>query len=113
LSPCSSPCPLEQYGRQSKDTDIERYGANIKLRAIRRLGEISAALPKSPGAKKDKGTYGNARHRLKKEALAEAGVSQRDASRAEQVAAVPEKEFEDAIAETEAQGDGEEYGGKG
>lgn len=31
--------------RQAKDTDLETWVAEIKLRAIRRLGEISHALP--------------------------------------------------------------------
>ncbi len=33
--------------RQVKDTDLETWAAEIKLRAIRRLGEIRHALPKS------------------------------------------------------------------
>ncbi len=33
--------------RQAKDTDLETWAAEIKLRAIRRLGEISHAFPKS------------------------------------------------------------------
>jgi len=33
--------------RQVKATDLETWAAEIKLRAIRRLGEIRHALPKS------------------------------------------------------------------
>jgi len=43
-----------------------------------------------------KGTSPNSREKSKAEVLAEAGVSTQDASRAEQVAEVPEEEFEAA-----------------
>ncbi len=38
---------LEHYGRQAKDVDLETWATEIKLRAWRRLGEISRELPKS------------------------------------------------------------------
>jgi len=73
---------LEQYGKQSKDRDLERWSATIKLRATRRLGEISAALPKTQGARQAKTTSGNTRQKSKAEVLADARVTQQDASRA-------------------------------
>jgi hypothetical protein len=88
---------LELYGRQAKDKDIENWAAEIKLRANRRLGEISAALPTAQGARKDKGTWSDRGTKCKKEILAEAGLSNQDADRAEQVAAIPEKEFEEVV----------------
>jgi len=93
---------LEHYGKQSKDRDLERWSATIKLRATRRLGEISAAIPKTQGARHGKGTSSNVRTKSKHEVLAQAGVSKQDANRAEQVAAIPETEFEEVLATKEA-----------
>ena len=93
---------LEHYGKQSKDRDLERWSATIKLRATRRLGEISAALPKTQGARHDQATSGNPRQKSKADVLAQAGVSTQDASRAEQVAVIPETEFEAVLATKEA-----------
>jgi len=89
---------LEYYGRQSKDRDRERWSATIKLRATRRLGEISAALPKRQNRHGKLPTDGS----FKTEVLAQAGITTQDASRAEQVAAIPETEFEEVLATKEA-----------
>jgi hypothetical protein len=57
------------------------------------MGEISAALPKARPGPKDELSPTDG-HNSKQEVLAEAGISTQDASRAEQVAAVPKEEFE-------------------
>ena len=92
---------LELYGRQVKDKDIENWAAEIKLRASRRLGEISLELPKKAGPPK-KNNSGEPRHNCKAKVLEKAGISTQDASRAEQVAAIPEKEFEEVVPKKKA-----------
>jgi len=77
---------------------VVAWSATIKLRATRRLGEISAALPKHKNQYGASPTVGPA----KTEVLAKAGVSKQDANRAEQVAAIPETEFEEVLATKEA-----------
>jgi hypothetical protein len=96
---------LEHYGKQSKDRDLERWSATIKLRATRRLGEISAALPKTQGARHDQATSGNPRQKSKADVLADAGVSVQDANRAEHLSAIEEGVFEQYTAKKKAQGE--------
>lgn len=44
----SSAAAIEAYARQRNDVEMERWVAEIKLRATRRIGELSAALEKAP-----------------------------------------------------------------
>ena len=88
---------LRLYARQAHDKDMEIWTAEIKLRAVRRLGELSAALPSSTGEHlKNFPTEGSIRKAV---ALAEAGISTSAANRYENVAAIPANEFEAYIAE--------------
>ncbi len=92
---------LEQYGRQAKDVDLETWAAEIKLRAWRRLGEISRGLAKRQNQHDALPIIG----RAKNEVLAQAGVSVQDASRAEAVAAIDEGVFEQYAAKKKAKGE--------
>jgi len=83
----------------------ETWAAEIKLRAWRRLGEISRGLAKAHKAGKGSGvlqlpTVGSS----KAEVLAQAGITTQDASRAETVAAIEEDVFEQYAAKKKAQG---------
>jgi hypothetical protein len=56
---------LEAYARQANDTEIQRWVAEIKLRAERRAGELLLAMQKQTGgdawrARSDETTEGNA-----------------------------------------------------
>ena len=88
---------LRLYARQAHDKDMEIWTAEIKLRAVRRLGELSAALPSVQGENlpnvPPSGSSG------KTSILAEAGISTSAANRYENVAAIPANEFEAYIAE--------------
>ncbi len=89
---------LRAYARQAHNTDMEVQVAEIKLRALRRMGELSKALEKVT-------TIGGGEVGIpsggkpKSEQLADAGVSTSAANRAEQLADVPEDEFEQSLAE--------------
>lgn len=89
---------LRLYARQAHDKDMEIWTAEIKLRAVRRLGELSAALEKSSGGANPLATLLNS-EKSKSEALASAGISVPTANRYEQVAAIPQEQFEAHIAE--------------
>jgi hypothetical protein len=100
---------LRVYGRQANDSDLERWAAEIKVRAMRRIGEISATLEKAKaGTKKGGsrgGSYESPRNGLSKETtLKNAGLSKQAAHRCEQIAAIPERVFEQHIAEKKAAG---------
>lgn len=84
---------LESYARQKNDVEMERWVAEIKLRAVRRIGELSRGLEASKGGANPKATL-PAGGKSKYQILKSAGISTSQAHRAEQVAAIPAKTFE-------------------
>lgn len=93
---------LQAYARQARDPDMERWVAEIRLRARRRVGELSAALETAPSGRaalscSEPGTS-------KIEALEAAGLSRTEAHRCEQIAKVPPERFEAYIATQTAAG---------
>lgn len=84
---------LRLYARQAKDPELEMWAAEIRVRATRKLGEISADLERIENqyARPSGGTG-------KREALKAAGVGKSAANRAEQIASIPEEEFESYMA---------------
>jgi len=93
---------LQAYARQRNDVDMERWVAEIKLRACVRIGEISSELEKAPS--------GRASHSLpnsgksKAAVLESAGISTSAAQRYEKLAESPER-VERYIAEKAARGE--------
>jgi hypothetical protein len=64
----------------------------IKLRAVRRIGELSLELDKAPSGKAAHSLPSNGKS--KSRALKAAKISKSTAHRCEQVAAIPQKEFD-------------------
>ena len=98
---------LEAYARQAKNLDAERKCAEIRVRAERKCGQLLASSEKS------KGSVGQLRGRDSSggrvlrppedqpKTLAQLGVSKDQSSKWQKLAAVPEDEFEAAIANPE------------
>jgi hypothetical protein len=84
---------LRAYGRQANDHELETWAAEIKVRAQRRIGELTRELETSPGKRTDKPSppSGRGSTQTKEEALEAAGLSKQTASRCEQLAAIPEE----------------------
>ncbi len=81
--------------------------AEIKLRAVRRVWKLSAALEKVHKTGRGKGRIQlPATGKLKREVLSRADVSTSQANRAEQVARISAERFERYIEERSAAGDG-------
>ena len=78
---------------------MELWAAEIKLRATRRIGELSAELETQQGPIRSNGGTNT-----KSEALEAAGLSKATAWRAEQIAAIPEAKFEAYLAEKKKAG---------
>lgn len=79
---------LRVYARQRDDHELETWVAEIKIRANRRLGELTAALPKAKAGTSKNGKRGGTNElptggKFKAEVLAEAGVSTAAAHRCE------------------------------
>jgi hypothetical protein len=91
---------LETYARQARNIDAERLACEIRIRAERKAGQLSAKLKKSKGGrpKKTKGTT----HRVsKKEELEKAGISTDQAKQWEQLAKIADADFEKQLHNSE------------
>ena len=95
---------LRVYAKQRGNVEMECWVAEIKVRASRRIGELSKGLETSPGARSDLEPLISGDQRLKKEALKSAGLSWGVASRCERIAALDEGEFEAHIAKAAMDG---------
>lgn len=93
---------LQAYAKQANNPDLERMAAEIRLRAKRRVGEISKGLEKAPSGRAAVSVPSNGES--KNETLKAAGISKGEQYRCEKLAAVPEKEFEDYIEKTREAG---------
>lgn len=78
---------LEAYAKQAQDTENERRACEIRLRAERKCGQLL-----SKTVKRGKQPKGNALSPLKS-----VGVSKKQSSDWQKLAAVPEKQFEAAL----------------
>jgi N6-adenosine-specific RNA methylase IME4 len=96
---------LQVYARMSKDFELETWAAAIRLRAIRRIGELSRGLEKAHKAGRGKGVLQLPRRgSCKTEVLEAAGLSTQSASRYERVAEIPQEEFDRHIEESTSKG---------
>ena len=88
---------LAAYARQADDPELEAHARRIRLRATKRIGEISAALETSPKAKGGQETRLPTGGKPKTEVLRKAGISTSVANRAEKIAAIPAEDFDRAV----------------
>lgn len=86
---------IEAYARQAKNDDMIRWATEIKLRAERRAGELLTETQRA------KGGNPNLTHTLRawvgNPTLAEVGITPKQSSSFQAIAAIPEKEFEEAV----------------
>lgn len=85
---------MRLYAKQAQDTELEQWAAEIKFRAQRAIGELSAALEKQNGGFGIVPTGG----KYKAEVLAEANISTSTANRYEKLASIPLADVEAFIA---------------
>lgn len=98
---------------RSRDASIESQNdaAEIRLRAERRLGELTAEQPKAKGARNQlagKDSSGGHKTRppeAQPPTLAEQGIKKQDAAKWQQLAKIPEKKFEKFVTETKEKGE--------
>jgi hypothetical protein len=92
---------IRLYARQAGNFEAERQAQNIRVRAERRAGELLATMPKAKGAAEPGTKRGSTRspNATASTPLAALGVTKQQASEWQQLAKVPEKEFEKALAD--------------
>jgi hypothetical protein len=94
---------LEKYSQQAKNKENERMAREIRLRAERKCGEISAELPVDSGGGDRKSLRyrsprsGGSDIETKSTILERNGINSRRASEWERSAKIPEKEFEEKL----------------
>ena len=82
---------------------MEMWVAEIKLRAMRKVGELSKLIAKvKPGGRGNVAIELPNGGRSKNQSLADAGMSVQAAHRCEQIAAIPEKKFEKIIEDSKS-----------
>lgn len=86
---------LQDYARMANDPQLELDASEIRLRARRRVGELSAAL-----ARVVTNSKGWENVKRKRQALSDVGLSTSEANRCEKLAAVDQSDFERFIAAT-------------
>lgn len=88
---------MAAYARQAKDTELVEWATEIKVRAERRAGQMLAEMPKQDGGHAKKITRSHDSTEFPK-TLAEIGISKNESSRWQKLAAVPDDQFEQAVA---------------
>jgi len=81
---------LRAYARQANDPELEMWAAEIRVRATRKEGELISELERHPHRLHSGPSAGTPMS----EKLKFAGISKSAANRAEQIASIPEEEFE-------------------
>lgn len=90
---------LRAYAAQAKDSlAAQNAAAIIKVRAERRIGELTREMEKGTAGRPGK-IVDNMSSISKHATLADVGLSSQDASRCEAIAAIPADEFDEAIQE--------------
>lgn len=84
---------LEAYFRQAKNTEAERRACEIRLRAERKAGELLKAMEKAKGGRPSKTS--TAREEV---SVTDLGITHKQSAKWQQLAEVPEEEFEAALA---------------
>ncbi len=87
------------YARQAKNPEIERMAAEIRLRAKRRLGQLTRQLDRAHKIGQGRKVQLPKSGKLKADVLKEANLSTSQAHRCEQLASVSDQEFEDYLAQ--------------
>jgi len=86
---------LEHYARQAQNTDAERRACEIRLRAERKAGQLTAKLEPKRGVR----SLGE-QTQTKGAVLDELGISRKQAAQWEKLGSMPQREFDLAIGES-------------
>ncbi len=87
---------MEAYFRQAKNPEPERRACEIRLRAERRAGQLLAEMDKSPAGRP--AIISSAELQIKDPTLEELGITRDQSSKWQQLAKVPQDDFDAALA---------------
>ena len=86
---------LAAYARQAKDNELIGWATEIKVRAERRAGEMLAQVERAQAGRPAKNSFHDGTNY--QQALKENGVAKVTAHRWQQLAAIPEEQFERSV----------------
>ena len=89
---------LEKYYAQSQNLESERLALNVRLRAERRCGELLKDM-KASGERQAQGGDRRGESNSHAASLIDIGISYTQSSRFQQLADIPERDFEAALSE--------------
>lgn len=90
---------IEAYGRMSRNVEIENDYAEVKLRAIRKLGELLIDVEKNTGSRGIGSAVQPPDRTIAVPTLANMGVSKNQSSQAQAIARIPAAQFEQTLSE--------------
>jgi len=93
--------------RRDGAEEAAKYAREIRLRAERRIGELTREMPKEkagrPKNESNRGPISKGPSKSRKaDALKDVGLSKQEASRCESIAAIPDEVFEEAVSAPDA-----------
>ena len=88
---------LASYARQAEDDELRKMADRIQARAIRRCGELLREIKDSRGANQNIREGDHPKVLTRKDAAADAGLSEHQRKTALRIANLPEKEFDAAV----------------
>jgi len=92
---------IELYMRQQRNTEAERRACEIRLRAERKLGKLLRDVDRTQGQRTDREISSRIATKSFRDHLEEHGISKDQAYCWQQLAAVPDAQFESALAAPE------------
>jgi hypothetical protein len=96
---------MAAYARQAKDTQLQAWAAEIKIRAERKAGEMLKEMDKNRGgnpeqiAKSNRSSPTTGSNETPSPKLSDLGISKDNSSRWQKLAEIPEEDFERKIVE--------------
>ena len=92
---------VREYARRANDRTMETQAISIRLRAERKQGELLRDMDLAPGGKPYHSSSG--REARPVETLADMGITKDQSARSQQLASMPESEFEDTLEDLQDQ----------
>ena len=89
----------QEYAKRANDYEMEHQAARARVRAERRCGELLQDMEKAKG---NQHINSATCHEGREQTIPEMGLTHKQSSKWQQLANVPEDEFEDALSETSA-----------